>query len=92
MWYALLLFLAAADGPIKAQINEPVSLPVGKSCVIAAENLQLTFLRVVEDSRCPKGAQCIWAGQAIIALSIKKDAGPASEVRIRRRNQPPNLG
>jgi len=30
----------------------------------------LIFQEVEEDSRCPKGTNCIWAGRAIVKLSI----------------------
>ena len=43
------------------------------------------FQEVEEDSRCPKGTNCIWAGRAIVKLSVvtpgkqpkehKKDTG-----------------
>lgn len=28
------------------------------------------FIKVINESRCPTGAQCIWAGQAIILIGI----------------------
>ncbi len=33
-------------------------------------NATLTFVKVVGDSRCPQGVQCIWAGEVTIALKI----------------------
>ena len=30
----------------------------------------VTPLRVVEDSRCPQGVQCIWAGRAVVSATI----------------------
>lgn len=33
-------------------------------------NAALTFVKVLSDSRCPKNAQCIWAGEVSIALTI----------------------
>lgn len=30
----------------------------------------VTPLRVVEDSRCPQGVQCIWAGRVVVSATI----------------------
>src|SRR3989344_2970055 len=32
--------------------------------------LQLKFLEVLSDGRCPKGAQCAWAGQAKLKIAV----------------------
>jgi len=32
------------------------------------QNKKLTFLDVISDSRCPIDAECVWAGEATIAL------------------------
>ncbi len=37
---------------------------------IGVNNVSVTFQKLVEDSRCPKNAYCIWAGQAVIDLEI----------------------
>ena len=35
----------------------------------------LTFERIVSDSRCPAGVQCVWAGEVTIALLLKSPLG-----------------
>lgn len=55
-------------------------LPFGKS--IKVRDFQLVFTDVVEDSRCPKGAQCIWEGQARIVLKIKKAGEKEKEIKL----------
>lgn len=32
-----------------------------------------TFSRVLEDSRCPRGVQCIQAGRAVVAVQVLRD-------------------
>ncbi|HWK42586.1 MAG TPA: hypothetical protein VNR60_11715 [Croceibacterium sp.] len=39
----------------------------------------VTPLEVLEDSRCPKGMQCVWAGR--VKLSVRIDLGSRSETR-----------
>lgn len=40
------------------------------------------FVAVPEDSRCPKGEQCIVAGKARVALEISVDGGTPTEVEL----------
>ncbi|MBS0474358.1 MAG: hypothetical protein JSR28_04305 [Proteobacteria bacterium] len=40
---------------------------------------KVTPLKVIEDSRCPVGTQCVWAGQ--VKVSVRIDTGPGSETR-----------
>jgi len=47
-------------------------LSLGKS-IIVHTNYSVDFLEVTEDSRCPTGTECIWAGQAKVMLMICKD-------------------
>jgi hypothetical protein len=32
--------------------------------MIAGEDLAIKFIEVISDGRCPKGAICVWAGEA----------------------------
>lgn len=58
--------------------QQPASVPLGKefriqegqTVIVASENLQITLVSVVEDSRCPSDVQCIQAGQATIRLKL----------------------
>src|SRR5262245_2914355 len=36
--------------------------------VVAIQGLRITFEGVADDSRCPTGAQCVWAGDAAAAF------------------------
>lgn len=40
--------------------------------VFKGEGLEVRFVSVLEDSRCPKGEQCITAGNGRIQLQLKK--------------------
>ena len=37
---------------------------------IPGSRFKIKFLNVVEDSRCPKGTQCIWAGNAKVKFRV----------------------
>jgi hypothetical protein len=42
----------------------------GQDAVITGENLRLHFDEVLEDSRCPAQVECVWTGQARIAVVV----------------------
>lgn len=73
---ASLSALHAQDGSIRAVTGDAFDLRVGQHATIAAERLSVGFERVVAESRCPRGAQCIREGEATIAVWIQR--GPAA--------------
>lgn len=57
--------VAALAGP-----TEAVTLKAGQEKVIRSGKLRVKFQRVVEDSRCPINARCVWAGNARVRLIV----------------------
>ena len=49
--------------------GDSVTLKVGGHERVGS--LELTFTTVTEDSRCPEGVSCVWAGEAIVALQAE---------------------
>ncbi len=47
---------APAGGQTTVPLGQPVTLAPGQSVEITGDNLRMTFLNVVTDSRCPTGA------------------------------------
>jgi hypothetical protein len=45
-------------------LDQEFSLSPGQSITIRGENLVIKFIEVISDGRCPKGAICIWPGEA----------------------------
>jgi hypothetical protein len=70
----ILFFAAGCKKEIDGETGTPFVLKVNQKAAIAdnlnQRNLMVKFEEVVEDSRCPEGAMCFWAGQAIVAVSI----------------------
>lgn len=58
---------------IAAEMDTPFRLRAGYTAIIASENLEITFLNVTQDSRCPKDVQCIWAGLVVMDIKVVKD-------------------
>src|SRR5215212_10020209 len=92
-WTALVLTLAttfaAAEGgkrPRAVALDETFVLRAGESARIEGERLELTFDAVVSDSRCPKGAQCIVEGDAIVRITVvKASAGTSHDLHTSER-------
>ncbi len=59
-------------GPVHTELGKEFDLKYGKKAVIGEENLHITFKDIVEDSRCPIGYECFWAGNGAVLLKIEK--------------------
>jgi hypothetical protein len=55
---------------------------VGETLRIGGTNASLTFVRVERDSRCPKGARCIRAGEAVVIFSLREEDGAVSTLTL----------
>lgn len=44
-------------------LGQEFSLHIGESASIRGEELQVKFLEITEDSRCPTGVVCVWEGR-----------------------------
>ena len=40
---------------------------------VSLDNLKVTFLEIVEDSRCPSDVTCVWQGRASIKLNAENE-------------------
>lgn len=55
---------SAQQGPVE----KDVTLSVGQA--ISAEGLTITLNKIANDSRCPSGVQCIWAGNVTANVTL----------------------
>ena len=62
-----------------AVTGKPFELKAGSTATLP-DGARLTFERVSGDSRCPMDANCVWAGDATIAISVSQ-SGSAAEAR-----------
>jgi hypothetical protein len=83
---AILVLLASAAGcraPISGTVGQPVALPVGQVATYDSIDLDLAFRRVVTDSRCPRGATCVWAGEAVVTAEARLRGGAPRTLELR---------
>jgi len=68
--------------PVKKSTNQEFKLKGGQEVRLEAEGLVLRFDAVLEDSRCPKMVTCVWAGQAVILLAVRKEGEAEVEMEL----------
>jgi hypothetical protein len=67
----LMLMLAFAVSPaVAAKRTETLKVQINKEKSFAKAKLNVRFVELVEDSRCPADAQCVWAGNAKIKIRV----------------------
>jgi len=75
LYLIVLSFLLSCQSSIsdgEVSLGEDFDIKFGKNITIPHENISILFKDVLEDSRCPEGATCIWAGNAKIAILLNE--------------------
>jgi hypothetical protein len=86
VWLFIAVSLVAAfagcsePAAIEAAPGEEFTLGVGQSAVITGEDLSITFVEVISDTRCPKDAICIWMGEVSCLIEVTQNGGTQSKV------------
>jgi hypothetical protein len=57
-------------------------LKVGEVARVSEAGIKVSLERVVEDSRCPTGVQCVWAGNGKVSVKLSKEKGDAVSVEL----------
>lgn len=58
-----------------------IQLAPGQSANLA-DHSRIDYLKLVDDSRCPPGVQCVWAGDATIAMRWTPASGAAQDFEL----------
>jgi hypothetical protein len=66
----------------KVLLDKNFVLSVGQEASTADGKLKIKFVSVAEDSRCPKGVNCIWAGNARVVLQVGKNNGTPVKLEL----------
>lgn len=79
---------ADTAGPsLKVAYEEQADLSPGQSLQVNKAAAAFTFSRVVTDSRCPTGLDCIQAGEAVVLVTLPDGSG--TTVRIPANSRTP---
>ena len=66
----------------KVMLDKNFVLSVGQEVSTADGKLKIKFVSVAEDSRCPKGVNCVWAGNARVVLQVGKNNGAPVKLEL----------
>ncbi|RLJ63237.1 hypothetical protein CLV86_1773 [Lacinutrix venerupis] len=85
----LLIFAVLIINLVSAQDSTSVKVDAPKivsklmyGSTIKVENIEFKFVAVESDSRCPKGVQCVWAGEAIVLVDVFKNGKKTEQKRL----------
>lgn len=83
----ILIFTTALAQPAttvskEAALGEEFEIRIGQQVSINREGLTVNFTQVAEDSRCPEGVTCVWAGNGKIVLRLSKARRRAGLMRL----------
>ncbi len=55
---------------LQATLGDTIHLGPGEIAEVGPEGLRILFEEVLDDSRCPRGVTCVWAGDATVHLGL----------------------
>jgi hypothetical protein len=63
-----------------------VKVPMGETVIL--KGISIKFLEIVEDSRCPTGVNCFWAGRAIVKVQVTSNGNAEEKTLIFGETRP----
>jgi hypothetical protein len=79
-----LALLAASAGTSQVFVVEPLLAPEGTAVplgtAVQVGDLTAKPLQVIEDSRCPENARCVWAGRLLVRTNLASAEGSETAV------------
>lgn len=66
----IILFSSFAFGQDDTPETPKIGVKILKGETVVLKGISIKFLEVAEDSRCPEGVDCIWAGRAIVKTQV----------------------
>ena len=90
---SLLLFSTSvwADGSgskSKVDLIQEFNIRPGTEVLVKKTGLKLRFNGLVDDSRCPEGVDCIWAGNGKISLAVRQGRSKSVSFDLNTMTEP----
>jgi hypothetical protein len=80
------LLACKKDNPtnqVEALISQPFTLGTQQTATLPAGSTPISVtLKIINDSRCPAGTQCIWAGYAAVEVALADASASVQQARI----------
>lgn len=75
-------FTPAVKNRKAAHLDKEFTLKIGQSAYLKKEDLTITFESVADDSRCPRGVNCVWAGNAAVVVKVRRGGREAASLTL----------
>lgn len=72
----------------RVHVQREFNLRAGSEAIVKEAGLKVTFVEMVEDSRCPEGVNCIWAGNGKIKITLKKGSHKSVSFELNTMSEP----
>jgi hypothetical protein len=73
---------STAGGPRAVELPATVTLAPGERVIARGPDLAVRFAGVSEDSRCPEGVTCVWAGRAVVQVEVGDGEAPTVPLEV----------
>jgi hypothetical protein len=73
---------ASSDAARAVDLPATVTLAPGERVIARGPDLAVRFADVSEDSRCPEGVTCVWAGRAVVQLEVGDGEAPTVALEV----------
>lgn len=70
---ALTCCAATSPTPRTVDLGTSATLAPNESVRVNTTSLEIRFLSITSDSRCPKSTTCVWAGQVTAQFAVSSD-------------------
>ena len=70
------------------QLDKEFDLRIGQTAILEAVGLTVSFTAVTEDSRCPQGVDCIWAGNADVKIRVSSNQAGSASLELKTELEP----
>ena len=87
----ILTFVFGGFVAAKAQTNQQVKVLINKQKIVTKDKLTITFVSLIEDSRCPTDTNCIWAGNAKIKIQVGRGKTAAKTFELNTNFDPQTI-
>ncbi|HEU0077645.1 MAG TPA: hypothetical protein VFQ76_08360 [Longimicrobiaceae bacterium] len=74
---------ALVTEPGTASLDREFGIREGDQVAVDEGLLAIRFLDVTDDSRCPIGMQCVWAGEGVVVLRLAQAGREPAELTLR---------
>lgn len=74
--------VATSGNASEAALGVNFQLAAGESVAVKETTVEVGFIAVETDSRCGKGAACVWEGDATVRVWVRRAGGPRDTLEL----------